>query len=252
MKDSLRQDLKQLICEGNIAKLPNPSVYTMSEYKTVRSMLLKANGKYKRNTFEFPFPAKVIIDTLLSGKVIDFKKEFQFFATPDDLAQQICNDIVWDKEQMDILEPSAGHGVFIDTVLNLRPDIPKIVDAVELAELNFKVLQEKYKEAKNINLVQGDFLKYNPKKKYDLILANPPFNKNQDIDHIRHMFSMLKKGGQLLTIASSSWTFGQQKKQKAFKAWLEDEIAASWVDLESGAFRTSGTMVKGTYINICK
>lgn len=75
-------------------------------------------------------------------------------------------------------------------------------------------------------------------------------NKNQDIDHIKKMYSLLAKDGQLITIASSSWTFGSQKKQVEFKRWLEEDVAANWVDLEGGEFKSSGTNVKGTLITI--
>jgi uncharacterized protein YecE (DUF72 family) len=76
----------------------------------------------------------------------------------------------------------------------------------------------------------------------------PPFNKNQDIDHIQKMFSCLKKGGKLISIASKSWFYGNQKKQVAFREWLS-MLGATIEKIENGAFKKSGTNVGGVYYN---
>lgn len=249
MKETLKNDLMLLECDGNTAKLPKTQ---LNDYATLKTTLIKACGKYKRNAFEFPYPAKPVISALISGKVIDFKKEFQFFATPKELAESMANQILWDKSHFDILEPSAGHGALIDAVLNQNEAVSKRFDVIELSELNEAVLRDKYRSnGMQVMITQGDFLSIDFAKKYDLIIANPPFSKNQDIDHIRKMYSLLKDGGQLITIASKSWTFGSQKKQVDFKGWLED-IGADWFDLEQGSFKSSGTNVSGVLITVMK
>ena len=245
MTEILKQDLQNLKCEGNIATLPTER---LNDYAGLKKTLLKANGKYKRNTFEFPYPAKDIISSLLSGKTIDFKKEFQFFETPAELADRLANNFFYEKEEVDVLEPSAGHGALIDA-LRRSTSIKLNIDAVELSELNYQTLVKKYEE---VRLFKEDFLTFNPKKKYDIIFANPPFAKNQDIDHIRKMYSLLKEGGRLISLASMSWTFGSQKKQVEFREWLENDVAANWYNLDNGAFKTSGTNGSGTVIEIDK
>lgn len=245
IKETLRQDLESLILEEKTAFLPSTP---LNNYAELKKTLVKACGKYKKNSFIFPYPACEVVGKLIDGENTNFKKEFQFFATPQSLAERMANEIIWDKEEVNILEPSAGHGALIDEVLKLNQSVKKNIDAVELSDLNFKTLEEKYGDT--INLYNDDFLNFNAGKKYDIIIANPPFNKNQDIDHIRKMFSLLADGGQLITIASSSWTFGSQKKQVEFKEWLENDVVANWVDLEGGEFKSSGTNVKGTFITI--
>lgn len=249
MKETLKQDLLACVVDGNIASLPTTP---LNNYPELKKALTKATGKYKKNTFVFPSPAQPIIDALVGGTVVDFKKEFQFFATPPELAERICNDVIFVKDEMDILEPSAGHGVFIDELLKLSTSVKKNFDLVELSHLNFNVLKDKFSNNSNVDLFHTDFLTYYfGGKKYDLIIANPPFSKNQDIDHIKKMYSLLKDGGQLLTISSKSWTFGNQKKQVEFRDWL-DEIEATFIDIESGSFKSSGTNVIGMYIQIVK
>lgn len=241
MNKELIEDL--LACEvvNNVVKLPTTQ---LNNYAELKKVLTKACGKYKRNTFVFPMDAKPVINSLVSGETIDFKKEFQFFPTPSSVAEEMTNEILGYPKTM--LEPSAGHGSLIDAVRKIRPEIK--VDAVELSVLNFNVLKEKYTD---VNLFNCDFLGHETSKKYDLIIANPPFNKNQDIDHFYKMYKLLNEGGQLITIMSTSWTFGQQKKQSGFREFIE-EIGADVRSNENGAFKSSGTMVNSVMVTACK
>tara|TARA_R110000772_G_scaffold46279_3_gene105687 strand:+ start:594 stop:1322 length:729 start_codon:yes stop_codon:yes gene_type:complete len=240
MKDTLIEDLKALTTDGNNAFLPKEP---LKDYAGLKTALTKANGKYSRNSFSFPYPAKAIIGMLISGKVIDFKKEFQFFHTDKTVAEQMINEILGYPER--ILEPSAGHGHLIDLLIERFPDSK--IDAVELSELNFSILKEKYKDNPNINLIQGDYLEFIPDKKYDLIFANPPFSKNQDIEHVLKMYSEMEESrGQLISIMSSSWTFGSQKKQVEFRTFAEENFTIRTND--NGAFKSSGTMVQSVMI----
>jgi phospholipid N-methyltransferase len=248
MIDNLKQDLQSLTFSGNVAMLPKEQ---LKDYPTLKKVLIKACGKYKNNSFTFPYPAKIIVQKLIKGETIDFKKEFQFFVTPKDLANYMANQILWYKEEMDILEPSAGHGALIDEILKVKPENVKVnIHAVELSNLNYEILVDKY--GSSINIYNCDFLEFNPSMEFDVILANPPFSKNQDIDHIKKMYSLLKENGRLISVTSKSWSFGSQKKQIAFKNWLEEDIASTWFSLDRGTFKSSGTNVEGILLTIDK
>jgi hypothetical protein len=244
MKQTLKEDLNALVCAGNVAKLPTEA---LNNYPELKKTLTKACGKYKKNTFEFPYPAQAVINRLMSGENIDFKKEFQFFATPSELADVVASYIIGFPEKMG--EFQAGHGALIDAVLKISPQIE--VQAVELSELNFEVLKKKYKGAENVKITQGDFMTMDIKEKFPLIVANPPFTKSQDIDHVLKMYGLLGDGGRLITIMSKSWTFESQKKQKDFKQWIED-VEALVVENGQGAFKTSGTGVNSVLVVIDK
>jgi 16S rRNA G1207 methylase RsmC len=99
-------------------------------------------------------------------------------------------------------------------------------------------------------LIGDDFFKHNGKT-YSKIIANPPFTKNQDIDHLKEMYECLSRGGRLVCITSESWVNGSQKKQVEFKNWL-DEIEAEVIDIEKSSFKESGTMVGGKIVVINK
>ena len=86
-----------------------------------------------------------------------------------------------------ILEPSAGRGAIVKGILD-RYSSDVDIDMCELLDLNYNYLKDNFIEQNSntsLHLLQEkDFLKLPIEKKYHRIIANPPFNKNQDIKHI--------------------------------------------------------------------
>lgn len=255
----LQQSLSKCKVEGDTLFLPPISDGPLHNYGEVKTALMKAGAKYKRNAFVFPDEAQPYIDRLMGGESVNIQKEFQFFETPAELADRMV-ELSGLKEGQIVLEPSAGKGAIIKAIYRAFPstmtgpkDKPGVaVDYYELMDLNLKFLSDKVIDKSRTSCMGSDFLAdEKPYKPYDVIIANPPFNKNQDIDHIRHMYDFLKPGGRIVTIASVSWTFGSQKKQKAFYEWFQ-EINAEWETLPEGTFKDSGTMTKSTLITIDK
>ncbi len=228
---------------GNVVYLPEQQ---LSNYPQVKSALSKAGGKYKQNTFVFPNDAKPYMDLLIGGKKVNIQKEFQFFATPKALASKLARMAFIESGQV-VLEPSAGQGAIVQAVNELVSNVK--IDVCELMELNQKVLRD----TTNTSFICSDFLEIPDgyKNHYDVIIANPPFTGNQDIIHIEKMHECLKKSGRLVTIASNSWRTGSQKKQVAFREWL-DEIGADIEDISAGEFKESGTMVGACIVSLWK
>jgi 16S rRNA G1207 methylase RsmC len=80
---------------------------------------------------------------------------------------------------------------------------------------------------------------------------NPPFTRQQDIDHVLHAWSLLNEGGILVSIVSESCFFRSNNKAIDFRTFL-DEHQLQVLDLDSGDFRVSGTMVKTRIIVLKK
>ena len=99
-------------------------------------------------------------------------------------------------------------------------------------------------------MIGDNFLKHNGKT-YSKIIANPPFTKNQDIDHIKAMYRRLKPGGRLVSIASQHWLKSTNKKETDFRNWLKS-VNAKTKEIGGGAFKESGTVVGGMIIIINK
>jgi Large polyvalent protein associated domain 38 len=71
---------------------------------------------------------------------------------------------------------------------------------------------------------------------YDRILMNPPFSDRRDMEHVQHAYNLLKPGGRLVAIMGEGVFFGQDKKAKSFRDWLE-ELGGTDEKLEEGTFK---------------
>lgn len=237
--------LQNCTVEGNVVKLPNVQL-DRNLYQEVSKALELIGGKWKGGKvfgFVFATDPTDLLEEIANGKKRNLKKEFQFFATPEKLADELV--YLADLKQHDtILEPSAGQGAIIKSINKVCDVVP---DCFELMDVNTIILK---KSGLRFNLIGDDFLKHNGKT-YTKIIANPPFSKNQDIDHLRKMYECLSRGGRLVCITSESWVFGSQKKQVGFKNWL-NEIEAEVIDIEKGRFKESGTTVGGKIVIINK
>ena len=113
-------------------------------------------------------------------KDISFKKERGGYYTPEKLANFITS-LLYD-EDLEILEPSCGDGVFLSSILEISKDKKyKKVDAVEIVKEEYDKCVKLIANNKNINLYNDDFYKFyqTTKEKYDLILGNPPYIRYQ-------------------------------------------------------------------------
>jgi len=231
--------------EENVIKLPDTQL-DRKEYLEVKKALELIGGKWKGGKvfgFVFKTDPTDLLNQIANGEKRNLKKEFQFFATPEKLADELV--YLADLKNHDtILEPSAGQGAIIKAINKVCEVKP---DCYELMDLNTVILK---KTDLNFNLIGEDFMK-NEGKTYSKIIANPPFSKNQDIDHLKEMYNCLSRGGKLVCITSESWVNGNQKKQVDFKKWLE-KLDAEIIDIEKGSFKESGTTVGGKIVVLDK
>lgn len=242
----LAESLKKCKVEGNTLFLPPIEDGMLSNYKEVRQALLNAGAKYKRNAFVFSSDAQPFIDRLTGGESVNIKKQFQWFPTPSDIASHLIS-LAEIKSGHSILEPSAGQGAIVNAIHEKFPKL--VVDCCELMPENQQVLSR----IPYSTFICDDFMKVDSDwyGMFDRVIANPPFNKNQDISHVRKMYDCLKKGGRLVSIASKHWQFSENKTEKEFRNWLK-KMKATIHDIEAGKFKESGTMISCCIIVIDK
>lgn len=210
--------------EGNRLFLP-PGQLERKLYLSVDKVLKAIGGKWNRKEKAHLFPESVedIIEEILqTGEYVHAKNEYNFFETPEPLAKRLIE--MAGVNGGTILEPSAGHGA-----------IAKYLDCdcVEPEEGNRKYLSEN-----GFNLVGEDFLQFN--EPYDYIIANPPFSKQRDVDHITHMIELARKT--VVSVASASVLFRDNKKTVEFRG-LVDSYGGYIEPLPAGSFKASGTNV---------
>lgn len=232
----LQESLLKCKVNGNIVSLPPTSDGPLANYQDVRKALMNAGGTYKKNTFVFKSDAQPFMDRLTGGESVNIKKEFQFFPTPDDIADWLVEEASI-KDNDIVLEPSAGDGAIVKAI-HRGTHSGRPVHGYELMPENRSVLEN----ISGFHFLGNDF--FNPLQTitFDKIVANPPFNKNQDIDHIYQMWRCLKIGGRIVSVASKHWQYSENKKEKDFKRFLT-EVDAEILDIEAGRFKESGTLI---------
>jgi len=156
-----------------------------------------------------------------------------FFPTPMPLVDELLRlaDIQPGDE---VLEPSAGIGHIADAIKRAHPDAQ--LQVVELVAEMAQLL-----EKKGHNVDQGDFLSYRPEKRFDVVVMNPPFEKDADIEHVMHAWQLLKPGGRLVAIMAGNKD-GQGKKKEAFREMVDKygTIERNPEGAFKSAFRSTG------------
>jgi len=236
--------LESATASGAIVTLP-PKQLDRKLYEKVNSVLAALGGKWNKTARGHVFaddPAEALELAILTGEATDTKQEFQFFETPRELAIRMVEMAdVSDKHMT--LEPSAGAGNILD-----RLPQSKRLHFCEIQAALFIRAERRCPEAR---FVMANFLDYKPSPTYDRIVANPPFSRQQDIDHVRHMLDCLKVGGILVTVMSAGINFRTNKKTADFL----DELHRHDVcieELEDGTFRESGTNAKAVLVSLTK
>lgn len=242
-------------------------------YEEVKRTFANNGGKWKGkplNGFVFDRDPKDMLEKLRSGVKVNTKKAFQEFFTPYTLADKMasmCEIIDGDE----VLEPSCGSGRLLNACIAKYYEKNFHVSAVELNEFWVKDIDTLLENASNVigyNLSNCDFLSWKTKGDYDVIIANPPFTKNQDVVHVNKMYTHLKSGGRLVSLMSTSWLHRQTGQintdfrkflgitnlavPKRKVAFQDEEKYVSIELLPAGTFKESGTMVETVLLKIIK
>lgn len=236
---SVEEILKHCTLEDNVLRLPQVQ-FNKKSYAEAKKWIEEAGGSWqggKVQGFIFPFNPERVFSILNEGKRCNLAQDFQFFETPSNVADWLVMLAGGIHEHDKVLEPSAGRGALVKAIHRSCPDA--VVDCYEMMPENKELLSRLW----GINIIGDDFTKSTIGKKYTKIIANPPFSGNQDIRHVRMMYDMLEQGGTLASITSAHWEFAEEKTCRDFRQWLEDVGGAKY-EIESGAFKESGTGVR--------
>lgn len=136
--------------------------------------------------------------------IVISKKNTGSYYTPERLADYIVYRLFGEKgsgyelgrKTLDVLEPSVGGGMFLNSLLNgnyygdkYELKVPKLkIDAVEVdpdVARETKKKSKKYDKSKgSVDIIQDDYLKYflSSNKKYDLIIGNPPYVRRRNME----------------------------------------------------------------------
>lgn len=229
---------------------------TSEEYQRAKGVLARLDIEWNRQKKTHVLGSKTYIKWVKYIKTGRLPKlnPTAFFPTPYDVVELILTEYFDDSyieylqeyhpKSLRVLEPSAGVGAIAKAAKSYFGDAAQCIDTVEYLPENCQALKNE-----GFTPYNGDFLDYQPDELYDVIVMNPPFavtgNKFAYMTHVLHALSILKPDGRLVAILPTGWLSQSNKRIDAFK-----EVAAKYTAwefahiFESGAFKSSGTMVE--------
>ena len=152
-----------------------------------------------------------------------------------------------------VLEPSAGTGFLANYIKyffkerimqSLKNSLT--INCIELNKDKFDILSKDFPKA-----IHGDFLKLDIQRKYDLIIAAPPFKGNTDLEHIMKMYDLLEDYGEIISLTTPYWFTNNEPLQVKFREWLNDKPHKIKM-LPDMTFSERGKSVPTAIINIYK
>lgn len=232
--------------EGNFYKLPAEQL-DRKMYVKVNKVLELLGGKWNKKAKAHVFPESIedaIDSVILTGEVQDIRKELQFFETPPELARRLV-EMAEIKNNMRCLEPSAGKGNIVEAIAN-KIDREFVICCDINREFVNTLLSKKF------YATVEDFIEVKGKGQFDRVVMNPPFTKQQDIDHVLHALEFLKFGGILVSVMSAGVMYRTNKKIENFWKTVYAQEDYEVVELPEGTFKFSGTMVNTIILKVIK
>lgn len=171
---------------------------------------------------------------------------FGFFPTPPDVVERVWSQIgvhQYRDKAPAVLEPSAGTGNLVHEPINRGWDVDCVEVQPHLAQGLEKLAVRR--------VTCADFTTLPPTPTYDIVVMNPPFDRERDIDHVTHALKFLKPDGVLVAVMSAGTEWRETKKSLAFQA-LMTRMNAKWRDLPEGAFAEQGTNVNTVIVTVYK
>lgn len=154
----------------------------------IKNFVISKGWNDIKDVKNFLITSKDNLDYGLISNAIEYlntnKEDNSAYYTP----QSICYDIIKElpdieKDSISILEPSVGAGNFIPLIMekyadkNVELDVIDIDEKVlEVTSILFSKITNSYPNVK-INIINSDYLTFEPTKRYDIIVGNPPFGK---------------------------------------------------------------------------
>lgn len=195
-------------------------------YQEFKQILQALRGTWTGSVHIFPVDPTPHFERILrEGKLPEVNPN-AFFPTPVSAIEtmfalmDLPQDYLWlDRFELQepepasaILEPHGGSG---NIALAAKKRLQNAqIDTCELDGFNREILS-----GLGFNLVGDDFLKLSTQKKYDFVLANPPFQGLEFTRHIMKMHDHLKPGGRIGTIAPN-FLWKTDKKSVEFRNWV--------------------------------
>jgi hypothetical protein len=236
-------------CKGGVFYLPDVQL-ERALYEAANEVLTRIGGKWNRKArgHVFDVDCASLIDLVLASSEMPPKNPTAYFPTPEPVAVRLLTDhrlLGIPVVARCILEPSAGAGHLADVVRGYAPEAE--IDVCEVIGAYLVALA-----GKGYRVVADDFLDYRPEPIYDAVVMNPPFAVEGDplayVTHVEHAWSLLRPRGVLLAVLPAGFIFREVGRAADLRNRLLDHWG-TWIEVEAGAFRESGTDVRTVLVS---
>ncbi len=236
LSDDVKDVLRAATVDGAALRLPAGQL-DRKLYEGVNKAIVAIGGKWNRGQKAHVFASgedlQQRLEDLLGGTVSDAKAA-GFWPTPPALVARLIHLAEVDSSHV-CLEPSAGHGAIADELSRIVA--PSHLTLVELLPENCRVLR-----GKGYEVFEADFLTAPLPATFDRVVMNPPFERKQDIAHVKRAFSLLAPGGRLVSVMAGGVEFREDKVTAAFREFVYEH--GHMERNPDGAFDASGTGVR--------
>lgn len=127
-----------------------------------------------------------------------------------------------------ILEPSAGCGNVVKAIRNLGLD--NNITSLEIREEEFETLKSISDE-----VIIEDFIKWETKDKYDIIIGNPPYSLAKEF--IEKCFDLVSDRGQVIMLLRTAFL----ESKSRYEFWQENPLSGLCVLSKRPSFTGKGT-----------
>jgi hypothetical protein len=163
-----------------------------AQRKRLDEVLSAIGGVDEGDGWRFDYNPREVLDEILCSGCIPDEVSHQYYPTPDDIARAAIEAAQIGPDD-ECLEPSAGLGAIADLLPAGK------TQCVEINAIHCTALR-----AKGHEVVEADFLAWNPRVTFDRIVMNPPYSEGRWQAHLEHAASLLEPGGRLVAILPES------------------------------------------------
>lgn len=247
--ESVLNVLRDARCQGRGVYLP--ATLARPLYLETNKVLELLGGKWVKGMKAHVFPddpEQALSLAIMTGKVMDFKKTFQIFETPDKVA-----DMMVEHAQIapvhTVLEPSAGRGQILRAIQRDMKDFKTkpSINVCEMHDANIAVLARDF----GLVVLCRDFMELDRHYQFNRIVMNPPFRNGQDVAHVHKAYDHLLENGVLVALTYPGWEWRTDLRYQNFRNWLAPLNHAK-LAVPKGAFSTSGTEIETRLLVIYK
>lgn len=218
----------------------------IDDWPALKVVLVALGGAWRRKPQAFLFPdtidvAEKVETAIATGQIMD-PRAAGFFWTSRPLAENLVT-LARIEPGDRVLEPSAGQGALLDVIRERHPNTALWV--YELLSANREVLEQKGYRIEGLNFLEA------PIQVVDAVVANPPFSRGADVDHVTRMVEWLRPGGRLAAIMSGGVDFRMDARTTAFRA-LVHRHGGTIVENPPGSFLAAGTGIHTVTVSLTK